>query len=61
MFNHLFTIQTSCIEVFLELNLSLTKKVTAMKTKVSILFYAKRAKASVNGLAPIYTRITVNG
>ncbi|WP_291123542.1 site-specific integrase [Flavobacterium sp. UBA6046] len=32
-----------------------------MKTKVSILFYAKRAKASANGLIPIYTRITVNG
>lgn len=32
-----------------------------MKTKVSILFYAKRAKASVNGLIPIYTRITING
>ena len=32
-----------------------------MKTKVSILFYAKRAKASTNGLVPIYTRITVNG
>jgi hypothetical protein len=32
-----------------------------MKTKVSILFYAKRAKARVNGLVPIYTRITVNG
>ena len=32
-----------------------------MKTKVSILFYAKRAKASSNGLIPIYTRITVNG
>jgi site-specific recombinase XerD len=32
-----------------------------MKTKVSILFYAKKAKASVNGLLPIYTRITVNG
>ena len=32
-----------------------------MKTKVSILFYAKRAKASANGLVPIYTRITVNG
>ena len=32
-----------------------------MKAKVSILFYAKRAKASVNGLVPIYTRITVNG
>ncbi len=32
-----------------------------MKTKVSILFYAKRAKASVNGTVPIYTRITING
>jgi hypothetical protein len=32
-----------------------------MKTKVSILFYAKRVKASVNGLVPIYTRITING
>lgn len=32
-----------------------------MKTKVSILFYAKKAKASVNGLVPIYTRITING
>ncbi len=32
-----------------------------MKTKVSILFYAKRAKASVNGLVPIYIRITING
>lgn len=35
--------------------------VTTMKAKVSILFYAKRAKASVNGLVPIYTRITING
>lgn len=32
-----------------------------MKTKVSILFYAKKAKASVNGLVPIYTRITIDG
>lgn len=32
-----------------------------MKTKVSILFYAKKAKAAVNGLIPIYTRITING
>jgi len=32
-----------------------------MKSKVSILFYAKRAKANTNGLVPIYTRITVNG
>ena len=32
-----------------------------MKTKVSILFYAKRAKANVSGLVLIYTRITING
>ena len=32
-----------------------------MKAKVSILFYAKRAKTNVSGLVPIYSRITVNG
>lgn len=32
-----------------------------MKAKVSILFYAKKAKASVSGLVPIYSRITING
>ncbi len=32
-----------------------------MKTKVSILFYVKRAKINAKGLVPIYTRITVNG
>jgi site-specific recombinase XerD len=32
-----------------------------MKTKLSILFYTKRAKAAANGLVPIYTRITING
>jgi site-specific recombinase XerD len=32
-----------------------------MKTKVSILFYAKRAKANASGLVPIYTRITIDG
>lgn len=32
-----------------------------MKTKVSILFYAKKAKAAANGLVPIYTRITIDG
>lgn len=32
-----------------------------MKTKVSILFYAKKAKTAANGLVPIYTRITING
>ncbi len=32
-----------------------------MKTKVSILFYAKKAKAATNGLVPIYTRITIGG
>jgi site-specific recombinase XerD len=35
--------------------------VTTMKTKVSILFYAKRAKANTKGLIPIYSRITVGG
>ncbi|MGL2986344.1 site-specific integrase [Flavobacterium sp. RSSA_27] len=32
-----------------------------MKTKVSILFYAKKAKTCTNGLVPIYTRITISG
>lgn len=32
-----------------------------MKTKVSILFYAKRVKANASGLVPIYTRITIGG
>jgi site-specific recombinase XerD len=32
-----------------------------MKTKVSTLFYAKKAKAAANGLIPIYMRITING
>jgi hypothetical protein len=32
-----------------------------MEAKVSILFYAKRAKIKTNRLFPIYTRITVNG
>lgn len=32
-----------------------------MKTKVSILFYAKKAKTAANGLVPIYARITING
>ncbi|MBY0486086.1 MAG: site-specific integrase [Flavobacteriaceae bacterium] len=32
-----------------------------MKEKVSILFYAKRAKTNVSGLVPIYSRITVDG
>ena len=32
-----------------------------MKTKVSTLFYAKKAKAAANGLIPIYIRITING
>ncbi|MGV9004120.1 site-specific integrase [Flavobacterium sp.] len=32
-----------------------------MKTKVSILFYAKRAKVNTKGLVPIYTRITIGG
>lgn len=32
-----------------------------MKNKIAILFYAKSAKASKNGLLPIYLRITVDG
>ncbi len=32
-----------------------------MKTKVSTLFYAKKAKTAANGLIPIYMRITING
>jgi len=32
-----------------------------MKTKVSILFYAKNAKANTSGLIPIYLRITIKG
>lgn len=32
-----------------------------MQAKVSILFYAKRAKATTEGLIPIYLRVTVDG
>lgn len=32
-----------------------------MNAKISILFYAKRAKTSINGLVPIYMRITIDG
>lgn len=32
-----------------------------MHTKISILFYAKRAKATTSGLVPIYLRITIDG
>lgn len=32
-----------------------------MNVKISILFYAKKAKANRSGLIPIYTRITVSG
>jgi hypothetical protein len=32
-----------------------------MKNRISILFYTKSAKASKNGLLPIYLRITVDG
>src|SRR5690606_6401700 len=60
-FNNQFKNCTSCGLVILKLNLITTKKVTTMKTKVSILFYAKKAKAAANGLVPIYTRITING
>ncbi len=32
-----------------------------MNAKLSILFYAKRAKTNANGLIPIYLRVTVDG
>lgn len=32
-----------------------------MQTKISILFYAKRAKTNVAGLIPIYLRVTIDG
>ncbi len=32
-----------------------------MNAKLSILFYAKRAKTTTNGLIPIYIRVTVDG
>ena len=32
-----------------------------MKKTITVLFYLKRAKANVNGLVPIFQRITVNG
>lgn len=32
-----------------------------MQTKISILFYAKRSKANVDGLIPIYLRVTIGG
>jgi site-specific recombinase XerD len=32
-----------------------------MNTKLSILFYAKRAKTNTDGLIPIYLRVTVDG
>jgi site-specific recombinase XerD len=32
-----------------------------MNSKLSILFYAKRAKTTTDGLIPIYLRVTING
>ena len=32
-----------------------------MQSKMSILFYAKRAKATTEGLVPIYLRVTIDG
>ncbi|WP_460552813.1 hypothetical protein [Ferruginibacter profundus] len=32
-----------------------------MNNKLSILFYAKRAKAVTGGLIPIYLRVTIDG
>lgn len=32
-----------------------------MNAKLSILFYAKRAKTATEGFVPIYIRVTING
>ncbi|HMI04056.1 MAG TPA: hypothetical protein VK541_16335 [Pedobacter sp.] len=32
-----------------------------MKTKITLHFYAKKTKANVAGLLPIYIRLTVDG
>ena len=32
-----------------------------MNAKLSILFYAKRAKTTTDGLVPIYIRVTIDG
>jgi hypothetical protein len=32
-----------------------------MNTTLSILFYAKKAKATTDGLIPVYLRVTING
>jgi len=32
-----------------------------MKTKITVLFYLKRAKVNAQGLVPIFQRITING
>jgi len=32
-----------------------------MQAKMSILFYAKRAKTTTDGLVPVYLRITIDG
>jgi site-specific recombinase XerD len=32
-----------------------------MQTKISILFYAKKAKSTTEGLVPIYQRVTIDG
>ena len=32
-----------------------------MSTQLSVLFYAKKAKATTDGLVPIYLRVTING
>lgn len=37
------------------------QKVTIMKTKITLHFYAKSTKVNANGKLPIYVRLTVNG
>lgn len=53
-------IWTSCLASFGVLNLT-TYKLSVMETRMSILFYGKRAKMTKEGLVPIYLRVTVNG
>lgn len=36
-------------------------KVTKMKEKITLHFYAKSTKANLVGLLPIYVRITIEG
>jgi site-specific recombinase XerD len=43
------------------MNVNFTDKKSGMDTKISILFYGKKAKTTKDSLLPIYLRVTVNG